>query len=46
MVEPAHSGAFLEHRPEEYYARNEVAPIPWIGGFLPGEGNGLGFCNK
>ncbi|ODM95633.1 Esterase FE4 [Orchesella cincta] len=43
IVEPASETAFLTERPEKLYEDGLVAKIPWINGFLAGEGNGVSF---
>jgi len=32
-------GTFLTQTPTEYYAKGEVAKVPWIVGFMRDEGN-------
>ncbi|CAL8118955.1 unnamed protein product [Orchesella dallaii] len=46
IVEPPSENAFLTDRPEILYEKNLVSKIPWINGFLVGEGNGVSFRMK
>lgn len=44
VVEPEGPSAFLTDRPEKLYEQGKVSKVPWINGFLAGEGNGVSFC--